>query len=161
MPAPKGNQFWMFRSKHGCDKLFQSPDLMWEAACEYFAWCVANPIVDPRSFGGKQKIQRPFTMQGLCLYMNCNTAYFRKFKSRLEDENELDEGFDTVISCIEETVYQQKFENAIIGVYKENLIARELGLADKSESKSEVTISDGFEIGYGDDDDDSEEDQEA
>lgn len=158
MPAPKGNQFWMLRSKHGRDKLFESSDLMWEASCEYFAWCVANPIIDPRSFGGKQKIQRPFTMQGLCRYLCCNTGYFRDFKSGLE-EGEKD--FSSVISCIEEAVYQQKFENAIIGVYKENLIARELGLADKSESKSEVTISDGFEIGYGDDEDDSEEDEEA
>ena len=38
MAAPKGNQFWMLRSKHGRDKLFATPEALWEAACEYFQW---------------------------------------------------------------------------------------------------------------------------
>jgi hypothetical protein len=132
MAAPKKNEFWTLRSTHGRDKLFASPELMWSAACEYFTWCTENPITDPRSFGGKQKIQRPFTMQGLCRYLGCNTAYFRTFKSRLTAS---DEDFDTIIINIQETVYQQKFENAAIGVYKDNIIARDLGLTDKSEQK--------------------------
>ena len=43
MAAPKGNQFWKLHSKHGRDTLFSTPDLMWEAACEYFQWCDDNP----------------------------------------------------------------------------------------------------------------------
>ena len=134
MAAPRGNKFWMNRAKHGRDLLFASPTLLWEAACEYFDWCVSNPIVDPRSFGGKQKIQRPFTMQGLCLFLNCNTAYFRTFKAQLKKEHK---DFNTIIQDIEDTVYQQKFENAAIGVYNQNIIARDLGLADKQDLKHE------------------------
>ncbi|WP_219222364.1 DNA-packaging protein [Pedobacter antarcticus] len=130
MGAPKKNQFWKMRSTHGRDLLFGSPTLMWEAACDYFDWCVANPIIDPRSFGGKQKIQRPFTMEGLCRFLNCNSAYFRQFKKRTKDKD-----FTTIIQDIEEAVFQQKFENAAIGVYKENLISRDLGLADKQDVK--------------------------
>ncbi|WP_052496491.1 terminase small subunit [Pedobacter lusitanus] len=132
MGAPKGNRFWEFRSKHGREKLFGSPTLMWDAACEYFNWCVDNPILDPRSFGGKQKIQRPFTMHGLCLYMNCNTGYFRTFKAQLPDG---EKDYNTVIYNIEETVFQQKFENAAIGVYNHSIIARDLGLADKIQNE--------------------------
>jgi hypothetical protein len=143
MAAPRKNTFWTLRSKHGRDKLFASPDLMWEAACEYFTWCARNPIVDPRSFGGKQKIQRPFTMEGLCRYLDCNTSYFRVFKKQLPPD---DEGFNTVIINIEEAVYQQKFENAAIGVYNQNIISRDLGLSDKNETKIEATVSD--EIDY-------------
>lgn len=137
MSAPEGNKFWELRSKNGRDKLFASPKLMWNAACQYFNWCVDNPIKDPRSFGGKQMIQRPFTMEGLCRYLNCNTAYFRTFKSRLTDA---DEGFDTVINNIEETVYQQKFENAAIGVYNQSIIARDLGLTEKTDSTIKADI---------------------
>jgi hypothetical protein len=43
MAAPKGNQFWKLRSKHGRDKLFASPELLLESACEYFQWCDENP----------------------------------------------------------------------------------------------------------------------
>lgn len=128
MPAPKNNQFWKLRSKHGRDKLFATPELLWEAACEYFQWCQDNPIPDPRSFG-QRKIQRPYTLQSLCLYLNANTAYFRQFKSTSEKD------FSTVISAIEETIYTQQYENAVIGVYKENIIARTLGLSDKQDNR--------------------------
>ena len=127
--------------------LFSSPTLMWDSACEYFEWCMENPIIDPRSFGGKQMIQRPFTMQGLCRYLDCNTAYFRQFKNELRGE---DKDFATVITSIEETVYQQKFENAVIGVYNTNIIARDLGLTDKQEIKQDVKVNQVFEIGYED-----------
>ena len=129
MGAPVGNKFWEVRSKHGRDKLFSTPELMWEAACEYFEWCEDNPIIDPRSFG-QAKVQRPFTMQGLCAYLGCNTAHFRQFKDTSEKD------FSTIISKIEETVFRQKFENAVIGVFKENIIARDLGLVDKVDAKN-------------------------
>ncbi len=142
MAAPRKNIFWTLRSKHGRDKLFASSDLMWEAACEYFTWCTNNPIIDPRSFGGKQKIQRPFTMEGLCRFLDCNTAYFRTFKKQLAAD---EEDFNTVIINIQETVYQQKFENAAIGVYNQSIIARDLGLTDKTETKVDAIVS---EIDY-------------
>jgi hypothetical protein len=48
MGAPKGNEFWKMRSKHGRDALFASPELLWESACEYFEWCNDNPIVSSK-----------------------------------------------------------------------------------------------------------------
>jgi hypothetical protein len=134
MGAPAGNQFWKLRSKHGRDKLFATPELLWKAACEYFQWCEDNPITDTRSFGGKQKIQRPFTMQGLCLYLRCNTAYFRQFKEVCSND------FSTIIQDIEDTIYQQKFELAAIGILKDNFIARELGLKENSQVDTNVKI---------------------
>jgi hypothetical protein len=130
MAAPKGNEFWKQRSKHGRDKLFASSELLWEAACEYFKWCQKNPINDPRSFGGKADIARPFTLQGLCLYLGCNTAYLRQFKA---DKVKCTLDFSTVITEIEETIYQQKFEHAAVGIYKDNIIARDLGLRDNQD----------------------------
>ncbi len=46
MPAPKNNKFWMLRSRHGRDTLFASPELLWEAATEYFTWCEKNPLIE-------------------------------------------------------------------------------------------------------------------
>lgn len=45
-----GNQFWKRRSKHGRDKLFKTPDVLWEAACEYFQWCDDNPLLEERLY---------------------------------------------------------------------------------------------------------------
>lgn len=143
MAAPKGNQFWKLRSKHGRDKLFATPELLWEAACEYFEWCDENPflaieakVVDKEVKMVEVPKMRPYTMHGLCLYLNCNTDYFKIFKSQ---ERAQKEDFSTVIKAIEEAVYNQKFSGAASGFLKENLIARDLGLWDKSEINANVT----------------------
>lgn len=133
--APKGNQFWKLRSKHGRDKLFATPELLWQAACEYFQWCVENPLISIEYYGKDAKRCevpkiRAFTMQGLCLYLDCNVGYFKDFKKGLK-ETDLD--FSAVITRIEETVYTQKFEYAAAGFLNGNIIARDLGLADKKE----------------------------
>lgn len=142
-----GNQFWKLRSKHGRDKLFATPDLLWEEACKYFEWCDDNPLQEMvldkiRVNGMGDKLikesmpkMRPYTMHGLCLYLDCNTAYFRQFKAELGDKTK---DFSTVITRIEEIIYNQKFEGAVAGFFNANIIARDLGLSDKSETKINV-----------------------
>lgn len=135
MSAPVGNRFWELRSKHGRDKLFESAELMWEAACEYFAWCEENPLIEV-DFRGKDADMvsipkmRPFTLHGLCSYLQCNTQYFKTFKAQ---ERLNKEDFSTIITRIEETVYNQKFTGAASGFLNANLISRDLGLADKKD----------------------------
>jgi hypothetical protein len=135
MAAPEGNRFWELRSKHGRDKLFETPQLMWEAACEYFEWCEDNPLIEI-DFKGKDADEvrlpkmRAFTMQGLCSYLDCNTAYFRNFKNQ---ERGQQDDFSSVISKIEETIYNQKFTGSAAGFLNANIIARDLGLTDKQD----------------------------
>lgn len=139
MAAPIGNQFWKLRSKHGRDILFSDPKILWEAACEYFQWCEDNPfkkaeakVVNIGDYQSEVRIvevpvMRPFTMQGLCGYLNCNTAYFRQFQDSKHED------FSTVICAIEDTVYNQKFSGAASGFLNANIIARDLGLSDKKD----------------------------
>lgn len=145
MAAPLGNQFWKLRSKHGRGTLFGSPDLMWEEACKYFNWCDAHPwwkneaVKSGDSAGMIIKVAtaRPYTMQGLCLYLNCNTVYFNHFEKVCEGrDDELSKDFCQVITRIRETIFQQKFEGAAVGAFNANLIARELGIAEKQESRT-------------------------
>ena len=137
MPAPKGNKYWELRSKHGVDKLFTSSKLLWDAAVEYFEWCEENPLLESKAFAYQGEIttatlpkMRALTLSGLCLYLHCNEAYFRQFKSRLTEK---DEDFATVITQIEQTIYNQKFQGAAADLLNANIIARDLGLSDKKE----------------------------
>jgi len=137
MAAPKGNQFWKLRSKHGRNKLFSTPQLLWEAACEYFEWCEENPLKEEKGFAFQGIVtkttfnkMRAMTLSQLCFYLNCNEAYFRTFKAQLREE---DKDFNTVIHDIEQTIYNQKFQGASADLLNANIIARELGLSDKSE----------------------------
>lgn len=151
MAAPKGNQFWKIRSKHGRDKLFATPELLWEAACEYFEWCDKNPFLEDNievlkvnGIGDEVKRvplekMRPYTLQGLCGYLDCATSYFRQFKSA---ERENGEDFVAIITRIEEIIYNQKFSGAASGFLNPNIIARDLGLTDKVDNNhsGEVTV---------------------
>lgn len=135
-----GNQFWMNRAKHGRDKLFATPELLWQAACEYFRWIEENPLYETKVFQfqgvvvtKEVPIMRAMTMAGLCFYLNCNETYFRQFKANLPD-GEI--GFSSVITDIENVVYRQKFEGAAGNLLNANIISRDLGLADKKDISS-------------------------
>lgn len=139
MGAPKGNRFWELRTKHGLDKLFASPELMWEAAVEYFEWCEDNPLIEV-DFRGKDATQvelpkmRPFTIHGLTLYLGCNVQYFSEFHDNVKNVKEDDKKeFALVITRIKQVIYDQKFSGAAAGFLNPNIIARDLGLRDKTD----------------------------
>jgi len=139
MAAPEGNQFWKLRSSHGRKKLFETPALMWEAACEYFQWCDDHPWVKTEKVDSEKPstkttpTQRPYTLSGLCIYLDANTHYFNDFKTRLTEN---DKDFSEVIRRIEEIIYSQKFEGAAVGAFNANIIARDLGLKEKTDFTS-------------------------
>jgi hypothetical protein len=137
----KGNQFWKLRSKHGRDKLFKTSELLWEAACQYFQWCDDNPWIRV-DFRGKDQVdipvQRPYTISGLCLYLDCNDHYLSQFKAAL-DKDEKD--FSSIITRIEKIIYTQKFEGAAVGAFNSNIIARDLGLKENVETSGSLNIN--------------------
>lgn len=141
MAAPKGNSFWLLRAKHGRDKLFTSPELLWEAACDYFRSVDDNPMTSEDWVGGAgkkvtRKHKRPYTIAGFCLFVDTAVGWWNEFKRRDEAKE-----FSAVISAIEQTMYAQKFEGAVTGLFNANIISRDLGLADKREEKNETTVS--------------------
>ena len=141
MPAPKGNKFWELRSKHGRDKLFKTPELLWKAACEYFQWVLDNPLYEV-DFRGKDADRvelphtRPFTIQGFVLYCDASVNFFNTFEESLKGKKDkLSKDFLLICTRIRQTIYKQKLEGAACGFYNANIIARDLGLVEKAESE--------------------------
>jgi hypothetical protein len=140
MAAPKGNQFWKLRSKHGRDALFASPELLWEAACEYFEWCDEHPWstvkfteTDKGGSTESKPTQRPYSRGGLFLYIGCSETWLTNFKKECSID------FLRVIEEIEKVIDTQQWEGATVGVFNSNIIARTLGLKERSESEVSVT----------------------
>jgi hypothetical protein len=140
LPVTDG-QWWRRRAKHGRDILFQSPELLWEAACEYFQYIKENPWMRNEVKVDKRRgayivavpMSRPFTLHALCLYLGCSVEYFKMFiRSTLPamEDGEVKKNFFIVISAIESVMYTQKFEGAAVGAFNANIISRDLGLAD-------------------------------
>src|SRR5690606_35163598 len=139
MAAPIGNKYWQLRSKHGRDKLFATPELLWQAACEYFVWCDNNPVlkedyVVKDADKVQSELQRHYTISGLCIYLDVSSVWWAKIKGSATED------FLQVLSSIEEIIYSQKFDGAAVGVFNQSIIARDLGLADKKEVENTGNI---------------------
>lgn len=159
--ASQSNRWWELRSKHGRDKLFASPDLMLEAAKEYFKWCDDNPEYEYKpmvvSIGGnagssvemvKVPKKQPYSLMGLCLYLGVSSAYFRQFKLEQKDKPE-NRDFLSVITIIEQAIYKQQYDGAASGFFNANIISRALGLVEKVEAEvtdNRKSVSDLFPV---------------
>ena len=127
------NSFWKKKaSKAGRKRIFQSPKALMDGALEYFKFVDENPwiIEKPHVQSGivtysETSKPRPYTITALCIFLRIHHDTFYEYKKR--------PGFTEIIKVIEETIRNQKFEGASIGLFNHNIIARDLGLKDKSE----------------------------
>jgi hypothetical protein len=143
MPAPKGNKFWEARAKHGRERIFSTPDDLWNAAIEYFNWVEENPLYEDElvKYQGAAEHEsvakmRAMTDIGFCNFVQCDLQTLDNYGSKIGYED-----FFGVVSRIKSIIRQQKFEGAAANMLNPNIIARDLGLKD--ESKVDSTSSDG------------------
>lgn len=132
MAAPAGNSFWQARSSHGRKPKFETPDILWDACVEYFEWIEQNPLWEDKlvTFQGAATHEpvakmRAMTISGLCIFLDISQQAWGEYRSR--------EDFGEVTSRVDEIIRTQKFQGAAADLLNPNIIARDLGLADKSE----------------------------
>lgn len=137
--APVGNQFWKARAKHGRDKIFSTPDCLWSSCVEYFQWVEDNPLLEQKIFHANGQVtkdtvskMRAMTLTGLRLFLGIDHKTWLNYK-------ELDD-FIPVITRAEEIIYEQKFTGAAADMLNPNIIARDLGLAEKRQVESTATV---------------------
>jgi hypothetical protein len=147
MGAPKGNQFWKQRSKHGRDKIFSSPEILWEEAEKYFDWIDENPLKENKIFNGRDgivngdvDIARPYTWDGLELFLGIDSL--REYKTNPEYKD-----FSQVISQIGKIIFNNKFEGATANLFNANIIARDLGLIDKKQNEITTPVKTSITFG--------------
>lgn len=136
-----GNQFWKLRAKHGREKIFSSPELLREAAYEYFDYIESNPLEQEEIVKYKDCYQmvnvtkkRVFQIGGLCIFLGINIQYFDDFEESLKGKDDsISKDFSLIITHIREVIRLQKFEGAASGFFNPTIIARDLGLKDKTD----------------------------
>lgn len=138
MAAPKGNRFWEARSSHGRNPKFESPEELWKACVEYFEWVEENPLWEMRPFAYQGEVvqepvakMRAMTLTGLCLFLDISDDTWRNYRAN----NDL----LGVVTRAEKVIYDQKFSGAAADLLNPNIIARDLGLADKREVHKTIT----------------------
>lgn len=133
-----GNQFWKARTNVGRPRLFASAEALWEACCEYFQWVEDNPLHEMKAFSYQGEVvqepvakMRAMTISGLCIFLDIDETTWRDWR-KVDD-------FSPITDRVERIIYNQKFTGAAADLLNANIIARDLGLADKTEVKQSVT----------------------
>lgn len=132
MGAPKGNQFWKKRSKHGRNRIIKDAKTLADASDEYFEWCVDNPIIEI-DFRGKElarvELPHPRVFQKGELARFCHVCEW----DVINNLREVNKDFVQVITRIEGIIRDQKYTHAVVGMFNSNIVARDLGLVDKKD----------------------------
>lgn len=128
-----GNRFWEARSSAGPKPKFTDPEKLWGACVEYFEWVEDNPLHEAKAFSYEGAVtiealpkMRAMTIAGLCLFLDVTERQWREWRDNRSD-------LLPVITRAETVIYQQKFTGASADLLNPNIIARDLGLADKRE----------------------------
>lgn len=147
---------------------FDSPEEMWQKALNYFKWCENNPLYKTEQMKNPDKtpividsetpvvpaerlieipLKRAFTWAGLSLFVGVGQGYFRKIKS-IGEVNETSKPWLEVVSRIDSAIYTQQYEGGAAGQLNASIVARGIGLVDKTETKVETTeVRKVFKIG--------------
>ena len=149
MPAPKGNKFALGNS--GREKIFKSPEELERYINDYFVSIDSNPIIT-KDWVGKDAImveremQRPYTVEGLCLHLDIN----RQTLLNYQKEAGYEEYFD-IITRAKRRITEQMVTFSLAGGYNAGLakflLTNNTEYKDKSEISATIEAKQTYVIG--------------
>jgi hypothetical protein len=121
--------------KPGRPPRFADPQAMWDRAVDYFRWAEENPIQEEKHYPMQGEVieksidkLRAFTLNGLCLFIGLDTETFRRYGTGENGKG----AYKEVVALIKQVVNEQQFTGAAADVLNPNIIARALGLYEKT-----------------------------
>lgn len=146
---------------------FDSPEELWNKSLSYFEWCDCNPlyIVEQMKSPDKQTIsidghtivppeklieiprKRPYTKNGLAVFLGVTYHFFRHIKEEGYDIVENEPWMD-VLDKVEQIIHNQQYEGAAVGQFNPMVISRGIGLTEKTEVETTIKeVKQVFRIG--------------
>lgn len=83
-------------------------------------------------------IKAPMTMEGFRDYCYDRIGVIKHY---IDNTGNRYDDYCTIVSRIKDRIFNNNASKAAAGLYKENLIARQLGMTDKQETKSDININ--------------------
>ena len=128
------------KSTVGRARMFETPEDLRDACEEYLAWNESHPLFEEKPFCFQGAIimatipkPRAPTIVAMCKHLGIHRHTWQNYR--------VSEEFDYVCEEIEGQMRTFKFENAVAGLMNPTLIARDIGLVEKS--SVDLTSGDG------------------
>lgn len=117
-------------------RAFDTPEELWTACVDYFRWVDDNPLYHVKAFSHQGVVvrarlpkMRAMTKTAMCLHIGLTAGSLNKYGTQPEFKE-----FHAVVQAAYDVIYAQKFEGAAADLFNANLIARDLGLKEQSET---------------------------
>ena len=120
-------------------KYIESPERLWELFTQYVDHERKSPLFK-REYVGKDGIevdtplQVPITFEGFECYL-WDLGIINDLGDYASNKDGRYTNYATIITRIRQNCFVQNFKGASVGLFNPNIIAKKLGLIDKSESK--------------------------
>lgn len=121
-------------------KNISTPEKLYEHFESYKEYCKKNPKKENYWSSRSDKevsVSReiPYTWDGFEIWLRKN-----KILAKLDDYKEDKDGrysdYADIIRVIGKEIYEDKYSGAVAGIFQHNIIARDLGLRDKTETET-------------------------
>lgn len=144
VPDQFKNKGFTLRDRYGHIKIFTDPQDLIERCIKYFEWADNNPLYksEPLKSGALAgtemdvKVMRPYILKEMCLFIGISSTTWSKYKTELPYVQ-----FREAVQFVEDAIETRKLQGAYIGVYHPLIAARDLGLAEKTESEQNTNIN--------------------
>lgn len=134
-----GDAFWANKKRRGANPKFETPEDLLEAVVDYFDSLDSDGLYEQKAFAYQGEVvledvkkMRAPTIRGLCFFLGVRPERWADWRRTRED-------LSRVIEWADDWIYQRKYEGASAGLLNPNIIARDLGLTDKSEINHKST----------------------
>lgn len=133
------HRLWEMYKPGGRPRRFKTAKELAEAGLAYFRWVEENPLHEEKAFHFQGTItkttlnkMRAMTLMGFQLHAGVSHGQWSKWRTLSPEEGGRPDLIPTM-AWIENTIREQKFTGAAADLLNANIIARDLGLADRSE----------------------------
>ena len=130
----------------GRPKKIQQPELLWNYACDYFNHVDTYPFLKQDFIRGGNnagksvnvKHVRPYTWDGLEVYL-FSRGILSNLTHYVQNRRGGYDNFVAIIRAIDKVIRDRNFTGAAVGAFSPNLIARQLGLAEKTITEDQTS----------------------
>lgn len=122
----------------GRPKKIESPELLWQYFEEYVIHERNNPMYKVEYVGKEARIERtpletPLTFEGFECYL-ADRGIINDLGDYSSNKDERYNDFATIIARIRGNCYVHNLKGAAVGLFNANIIARKLGLVEKTQA---------------------------
>lgn len=114
----------------GTPKYIETPEVLWQLFERYINSLETLKMQVPHVKLGTVEIEtkEPMTMEGFKSFGSDNGVTIKHY---IDNTGEAYTDYCTIVTRIKDRIYKHNFSRAAVGIYKENLISKQLGMAEK------------------------------